>query len=96
MISPCDCKHRRTLFIQSSRSSPPPRREYVTVCRDCGEFRVSVYQGGEAVVSTFTLVTDKQVEAAARYVRFIEHLEPAAPLPASAPPPPIVPGAIRQ
>jgi hypothetical protein len=71
-ISPCDCRHVVRLFIQSGRSSADAAREHVTVCRDCGEFRVSATRGGVTIVTTFTLPTWDLVAAASRYVRHLD------------------------
>jgi hypothetical protein len=72
LISPCDCKHGRTEFIQSTRSSPPPYREYVYVCRDCGQFTVVATRNGEHIRVEFTLSTPEGIEAAGRYLKYLE------------------------
>ena len=71
-LSPCDCKHNVRLFVQESRSGPPSFREYISVCRDCGEFRVSVMKEGVSVVTTFTLPTWELVVAASQYARLLD------------------------
>jgi hypothetical protein len=72
MISPCDCKHEHTLFIQSSDGGPPMIREHVSLCRDCGQFRVSAQREGVTIVTTFTLPTWELVRAAGQYARLLE------------------------
>lgn len=71
-ISPCDCKHRRMKFIQSSQGSPPAYRHYVEVCQDCGEFLVSGWKEGVSFRITFTLGTMESVEAAGKYLKYLE------------------------
>lgn len=71
-ISPIDCKHERTAFVSSMSGSPPPVREEISVCRDCGRFRVMAQQDGVTIVTTFELATWGQVDAAAQYARLLD------------------------
>lgn len=70
--SPLDCKHNRMHLIQESRSGPPPLRESVWICRDCGQFSVSGWKDGVTYRVEFTLSTRASVEAAGRYLRYLE------------------------
>lgn len=72
---PIDCEHTRPLFVQSSSGGPPHRAEYVTVCPDCGRFRVSAAEGGVTTVVTFDLPTRALVRAAGRYVLHLDKEE---------------------
>ena len=72
LISPCDCKHFRAHLIEESRSGPPSRRHCVTVCRDCGEFTVTAFQDGVHTRITVTLSTPTSIEAACRYLKYLE------------------------
>lgn len=71
-ISPCDCKHDRTLFVQSGQGGPPSVREHVTLCPDCGEFHVSKTIEGVRAETRFTLPTWELVIAAGQYARLLE------------------------
>lgn len=70
-VSPCDCKHERTLFIQGGRGSPPPMREHVSLCADCGTFRVFREVAGERMKVQFQLVTAEHMEAAGQFIRLM-------------------------
>ena len=71
-ISPIDCKHVRTRFIQSSDGGPPSYREHVSVCADCGQIRVSARKGGESFRVEFSLSTPESVAAAGRYLEYLD------------------------
>lgn len=86
-ISPCDCKHDHTLFVQSHRSSPPSQRHSVYVCADCGEFHVSGMNDGAHFRVHFTLPTDELAKAAGQYVKFLSASEAARSVPHPEPQP---------
>lgn len=67
-----ECKHFRTLFIQSSEGGPPHMAEYVTVCPDCGEFKVTAAREGVTIVTRFTLPSWSHVRAASQYARILD------------------------
>lgn len=46
-------------------------RHDVTLCPDCGEFRVFGYKNGERFDIAFTLNTDEAVQAAGRYLELL-------------------------
>lgn len=74
MINVCDCKHRKRLFVASSRwMGDGDSGSYdVTVCADCGTFHVSGWKNGQSFVLSFDLVTAEQVTAAGKYVRLLD------------------------
>lgn len=80
-VSPIDCKHDRILFVCSSSGGPPSKSHHVSVCADCGQFRVSASNttkaGDESVrtVVTFDLATDEAVRAAGQYARYLKREE---------------------
>ena len=71
-ISPIDCQHLGSLLIQSHRSSSPPERHLVTVCPRCGQFTVAGSKEGVYFRVTFDLPTENLVEAAGRYLEYLE------------------------
>ena len=71
-ISPCDCEHPRTHFIQGGRWGPPLGSNHVSVCRDCGQFIVTATKGAERIRVEFALSTPESVEAAGRYLEYLE------------------------
>jgi hypothetical protein len=71
-VSPTDCKHDRTLFIQGGHGAPPAFREHVTLCADCGTFLANKEVEGKRINVRFQLVTEEQVEAAGQFARLLE------------------------
>lgn len=76
LISPCDCRHPRMLMITETLA--PGDRDLVQVCADCGEFQISGRRGDEHFRLAFNLATDRSVEAAGRYARFLREEESPA------------------
>jgi hypothetical protein len=72
-VSPVECDHRRSLFVQSSSGAGPglSAREHVSVCPDCGRFAVSATRNGESIRVAFELPTDELVRAAGQYARHL-------------------------
>jgi hypothetical protein len=70
--SPTGCSHWWTLCIQPVRSCDPSGCESITVCHDCGQFRISAHRGGVPVVTTFELRAWDLVDAAAQYARRLD------------------------
>lgn len=72
-VSPIDCKHRKHLFICSSRWGGPDGsgRYHVSICADCGQFFVYGDQNGQHYAIKFDLVSDEAVEAAGKYAALV-------------------------
>lgn len=81
-LSPVDCDHFGSLFIQSSRGtplgdmSPAPDRHCVRLCPKCGQFEVAAHKGSEYIEVRFTLPTQELVNAAGRYLAYLNTEEP--------------------
>ena len=72
MIASYACKHIHTLLIQSQRwSGGSSGHNRVSVCRDCGLFRIAGDKNGEYYKVEFTLCMDKQLEAAGQHIKWL-------------------------
>ncbi len=74
MISPTECQHKNTIFIQGSNYTGVDcdhSRHTVSVCADCGQFSVWGDKNGVHFNVTFTLPTDELVQAAGQYARYL-------------------------
>lgn len=76
-IAPMDCEHRKRMFLSGSHGVGDglSYRHDVTLCPDCGEFRVFGYQNGERFNIEFTLNTDEAVQAAGRFLELLREDE---------------------
>lgn len=74
-----DCKHKHIQFLSGSHGmgSGISYRHDVTICLDCGEFRVYGYKNGQTFDITFHLVTDEAIAAAGKYLAAIREDERA-------------------
>lgn len=72
-ICPLDCDHRN-LLVMSSRAIGTDNNNHryeVRLCRVCGHFSVWGEQNGEHFDFGFELVRDEYIEAAGKYIEYL-------------------------
>lgn len=74
LVMPSDCRHRNTLFItgRTDVGEGGAGRYTVTVCPDCGEFRVFGMRDGVSFDVMFNLSTADVVAAAGKWHQLLE------------------------
>lgn len=76
-LSRMDCDHRRAIFLsgQHGMGTGISYRHDVTLCPDCGEFRVFGYINGERFDIRFALSGEDALTAAGQYMRLLREDE---------------------